>query len=579
MTAPVDHPELLRAALAGTLIDLHTRDAPARSAGRTVRAGALTALLTQRTPDGPPLRAVKLRGARITGELDLEAAEPPCPILLADCHFDMPVNLRECTAPAIRLPGCHLPGLTADQMSTTGDLALDGVTVHGTTSLAGARIGGNLSLNAARLTRPDGRALDAEALTVTGNMRCQDGFTAIGEIHLRGATIGGTLTMTGANLNAPGGDALAAARLSVGDDVFCRDLTADGETRVPGARIGGRLDLSRARLTNPGGTALTADRLTVEDGLLAEGLAAEGDVRLPGARINATLVLAGARLSNPGGQALNAADLAVNQDLHATNGFAAEGEVRLPGARIGGHLDLSESTLTAPGRRALDLEGATAAALTLLPRHRPTGDVNLTGARVGTLEDAPATWPTTIRLRGFTYDTLGLHEDTADVRTRIAWLTRDPGGYVPQLYDQLTSVYRRAGDEQAAHKVAVAKQWRRRAELNPAGKLANWLLYLTVGYGYRTWLAAVWLAVLLALGTWIFTETHPHDLTRTDKNAPAFNPFGYTLDVLLPIVDLGQQKAWRAKNAAMYWTWTFTASGWLLTTAVVAGLTGILKRT
>ncbi|TDC82251.1 oxidoreductase [Actinomadura sp. 7K507] len=349
-------------------------------------------------------------------------------------------------------------------------------------------------------------------------------------VKLRGATIGGTLTMTRAHLDAPGADALAAARLTVGDDMFCGDLTADGEMRLPGARIGGRLDLSRARLTNPGATALTADRLTVEDGVLAEGFTAEGEVRLPGAQINAPLILAGARLTDPGGQALN-------------------------------------------------LEGATATALILLPGHRPEGDVNLTGARVGTFDDDPATWPATIRLRGFTYDALGDHGDTADARTRIAWLTRDPGGYVPQLYDQLTAVYRRAGDEQAAHKVAVAKQWRRRAELNPAGKLTNWLLYLTVGYGYRTWQAAVWLAVLLALGTWIFTEAHPHDLTRADRNAPAFNPFGYTLDVLLPIVDLGQQKAWRAQDAAMYWTWTFIASGWILTTAVVAGLTGILKRT
>ncbi|MFD0687444.1 hypothetical protein [Actinomadura fibrosa] len=725
--------QLLHAAATGTPVDLRIgdaqHDAPAHAtawgAERTVRAGVLIDLLTgQHTPEGGRLRAVKLRGARIVGELDLEEAELACPLVLADCHIEQPVNLRGATSPAIRLPGCHLPRLAADQLRTTGDLNLDGLTAEGPIALAGARIGGNLSLKAAHLANPGGHALRAEALTVTESMWCRDGFTSIGEIHisgariggrlsmvgarlsnpggraltgdgltveqsmtcrdgftaegeirlpsahlgrlslvgarlsnprgyaltadgltiehdldcrdrftadgevhLRGATIGGTLHLTQARLNAPGADALAAARLTVGHDRFCRDLSVEGEVRLPGARISGRLDLNQAHLTNPGATALTADRLTVEDGVLGERLTANGQVRLPNAHVGGTLVLAGAHLTNPGGQALNADGLAADGDVHATDGFTAEGEIRLVGARIGGllsfeaatllnpgrralyafrlstggglhcragfkaegelllagaridgYLDLSDSTLTKPGRQALDLEGTTAVALVLLPRHRPDGGVNLANARVEIFEDDPATWPTSIHLRGFTYDSLGPRSDKADVRTRVGWLARDPGGYAPQLYDQLAAAYRRAGDEQAAGKVAIAKQWRRRAVLNPAGKVANWLLYLTVGYGYRTWLAAIWLVGLLALGTWIFTAAYPHDLTRVDTRAPHFNALGYTLDVLLPIADLGQQKAWRAHGAAMYWSWAFTTAGWVLTTAVVAGLTGLLKR-
>lgn len=724
---------LLHAARTGTLVDLRTgdarRDDPARatawSAERTVRAGVLIDLLTGRhTPEGGRMRAVKLRGARITGALDLEASDLACPLSLADCHIEQPVNLSGCSAAAVRLPGCHLPGLAADQLCTTGDLVLDGLTAQGPVTLGGARIGGSLSLKAARLADPGGIALRADALTVTESMWCRDGFTALGEmhipgarvggrlslvgarlsnpggraltgdgltveqnmtcrdgftaegeirlpsahlgrlsfdgarlsnpdgqaltadgltvkhnldcrdgftvdggIHLRGAAIGGTLNLTRARLNAPGRDALTASRITVSHDMFCRDLSVDGEMRLPGARIGGRLDLGHARLANPGATALTADRLTVDDGVLGEGLTAEGQVRLPGAHLGGVLVLAGARLTNPGGQALTADGLVADGDVHATDGFTAEGEVRLVGARIGGllsfeaatlsnpggwalyafrlsagggvhcragfraegelllagaridgYLDLSDCALAKPGRQALDVEGANALALVLLPRDRPEGGVDLTNARVGILEDDPRTWPASIHLRGFTYDSLGLRGDKADVRTRLAWLARDPGGYAPQLYDQLAAAYRRAGDEQAARTVAIAKQRRRRAMLNPAGKAANWLLYLTVGYGYRTWLAAVWLVGLLALGTWVFTAAHPHDLTRVDARGPHFNALGYTLDVLLPIADLGQQKAWRAHGAAMYWSWAFITAGWVLTTAVVAGLTGLLKR-
>jgi hypothetical protein len=41
----------------------------------------------------------------------------------------------------------------------------------------------------------------------------------------------------------------------------------------------------------------------------------------------------------------------------------------------------------------------------------------------------------------------------------------------------------RAGHEEAARRVAIAKQRHRRQVLNPASKMWNWLLYLTIGYG------------------------------------------------------------------------------------------------
>jgi hypothetical protein len=41
------------------------------------------------------------------------------------------------------------------------------------------------------------------------------------------------------------------------------------------------------------------------------------------------------------------------------------------------------------------------------------------------------------------------------------------------------------------------------------GKLWNWLLYVTVGYDYRTWLAGLWLVGLLAVGTLVFDRAYP----------------------------------------------------------------------
>ena len=72
---------------------------------RTVRAGLLVELLTgERAPEGGRLRSVKLRGARIGGVLDLEAATIACPLMLQDCYIDEPVNLGEAMAASIRMP-------------------------------------------------------------------------------------------------------------------------------------------------------------------------------------------------------------------------------------------------------------------------------------------------------------------------------------------------------------------------------------------------------------------------------------------------------------------------------------------
>jgi len=671
--------QMLTAAIIGALIDLQTGDAsddPAQGerwdTSRQIRATLLAELLTGKRHGDKTARAVKLRGARITGPLDLEASTISCPLLLQDCYLDERVNLDEATAPSIRMPGCHLPTLTAAQLRTTGDLQLnatkffangevnllgghiggqlilsgasltntsgpaltadgltvdqgmfcdDGFTAKGDVRLADAHIGGQLILNGATLTNPDGTALFADGLTVDRDMFCGDGFTATGEIRLNGAHIGGQLNLNGANLARPGGTALCGQMLTVdhamvGNEGFtaigevslsgahigglnlnganlanpggtalnvdgliathgmsCKEgFTATGMTSLLGAHIGGQLILDGATLTNPDGTALFADGLTVDrDMFCGDGFTATGEIRLNGAHIGGQFILTPAKLTNPGGTALSANDVTVDRDMFCGIGFIATGEICLVGATIRGALNMAGATLTNPAGSILDFEAANINTL-LMPRTQPYGEVILTNAKVEVFDDHEVGWPAVLRLRGFVYDSL--KNQDVSTRARLQWLKRDPGNFTPQLYDQLAAVYRRAGDEPAARKVAIAKQWRRRRVLNPL----NWLWYATVGYGYRTWLAAIWLAALVALGTWVFSRAYPARMIAISSHPPAFHAAAYALDLLLPVIGLGQKGAWQPQGSALYWSWVLTGAGWVLTTAVVAGLTGILKR-
>lgn len=78
-------------------------------------------------------------GPRITGQLDLEGSDLEREVFLQDCSFDEPVSLHRTRAPAVCLPGCHLPSIEAVQLETRGNLMLDDGLTAGCVDLRGAR--------------------------------------------------------------------------------------------------------------------------------------------------------------------------------------------------------------------------------------------------------------------------------------------------------------------------------------------------------------------------------------------------------------------------------------------------------
>lgn len=607
---------------AGTLVEL-SLDAlpaaqdPAKGANwgkdHQVRAQLLVELLTGSTgPKGGRPRALKLANARITGTLDLEAATLICPLTLQGCFFEEAVNLNEAQAPAVRLPGCQLPSLNAVQLETRGSLRLDrgfiaaggvdlrgariggdlviaGATIEGEVLLRGAHVGGYLNLAGTTLTNPDGVALAMVGLTVEHSVHCSAGFTAYGEVRMSGARIGGSLTFTGATLSNPGGYALMAHSVSVAGRMFCGSsidnpagFTTRGEIRLVDAHIGGFLTFAGASLENPGGAALIAYRLTVDQDLFcANGFRARGEVSLRNARVNALHCYDGS-FTAPDGLALDAEGLIAPHDVLCTDGFQAQGEVSFRGARVGGQLTFHGATLAGPSSpgRALNLQELDAHVLVLRPQAPPDGHVDLTHAHVGVLVDPQATWPQSLGLWDFAYDVL--HEDPRiDVAARLGWLERDPRGYAPQPYEHLAAVYRRGGREEDAARVALARQRRRHRDRHLLGRAWGILLDGLVGYGYRTWLGGLWLLGFLLAGSIVFARAYPAQMIpakQPGEPLPRFQPVIYALDTLLPVVDLHQQDNWIPRGLVQWWAWACILAGWVLTAAVAAALTGLIKK-
>jgi hypothetical protein len=451
----------------------------------------------------------------------------------------------------------------------------------GAVRLYRAHIRGHLVFTDAKLHNQDGDALTADGLTVEQNMWCSGGFEANGLVSLLGAHIGRTLNFDGAKLHNQGDHALAAYGLTVDQNMSCSGrFEADGAVSLSGAHIGGTLSLSGATLTNPAGRALDAERLTVDESMLCrDAFTAKGKVSLVGAHIGDNLDFDGGRLVNIGDYALLADGITVNQAMFCRNEFFGLGEIRMVGAHIGLELSFRTAAISNAGEVVLNLERIHTGLLDLQTTERPVGTVGLTNAHVDTYHDSKDTWPADLRLEGFTYGALEA-QPAVDVLTRLGWLERHRGSYAPQPYEQLAGCYRRAGREDDARKVAIAKQRRRRQTLDWRGKIWNKLLDWTVGYGYETWKAGRLLLAFVLVGWGIFNLAHPAYLSpaKPPLERPWFSGWLYALDLLLPFADLGYQDAWIARGwaAVVYLLWNL--AGWVLITAVVAALSGLIRR-
>jgi hypothetical protein len=241
--------------------------------------------------------------------------------------------------------------------------------------------------------------------------------------------------------------------------------------------------------------------------------------------------------------------------------------------------------------------------------------VDLRGLHAGSLEDTVKGWrpaeDSVLKLDGFTYAAL-MGDDTAKwKKRRNDWLKKT--AYATQPYQQLSDVYRSAGNSYAARKIAMARfnarlSWKQ-LKAHPFRQSGRWALRLLIGHGYEPWRALIPITALFLVAFFVTKHAaHAGDMVRvrglsTESSAPApktpakkppapeaaptdcsrkdypcLQPFLYAADLLVPVVNLGQRDAWRATGGSKWLPPLMTILGWALTTLIVAGFTGLVRR-
>lgn len=515
---------------------------------RTVRAELLRFLILG-SDHGFPMheKGLSVSGARVTGILDLEGCRIPRDIRLKDCLFEASPVLRSAIIDNLFLDGSALPGLQADRLEARGGLSVRGATVTGEVQLGGARIGGNIEADGATISSPEGAAINA------------DGLEAGGGILLRGADV-------------RGGIILSAARLGA-------DLNAVG-----------------AQIKRAGAVALDGD-----------GIAARGDLALRGAVI--------------------------------------EGEVRMRGAQFGGDVDCTAATLSEPDGYSMRLNGARISGLRQGASIH--GTLDLTATEIGAIDDEQASWPQKgdLLLNRCQYG--AFIGGPVDAASRLDWLSRQvperwKEDFWPQPYEQLSTVLREMGHDEDSRAVLITKEKlqrraRRARAKNPALRaalaLTDGVLAVTLRYGRQPLLALLWLVLFWGIGVVVFgfaerssalkpnspvvlrslewtmcrlAQTESRYMPSTGQvmagralagqtqlscflsqpeasSYPEFNPWMYSLDALLPVLQIGQKEFWRPDPSKPKGSFTLnyyyfqSVVGWALSLLAVAGFSGLVK--
>lgn len=531
---------LLRdAADSGTLVDLNDHS----ETDRIVRPEVIAALLlVTGRDDSRQVSAVRLAGAVIPGELNLEHAQIRRPLMLRSCRFANPIRLNYAQAQSVDLRESHFPRLLADGMCVSGNLDLRDA-VAGIQLVPGA-VNHFMHRSAVRAV---GARIDGDLYA--------GGISVTGELLLVGTDVGGVVTLRYARLNNAGGVAVQAGGLRIRRGLLMSHMLAQGEVRLPGVRIGGVMRLEDAEIRHPRGCAVSAEALVTESDVFAERLRAEGCVLLEGARIGGSLHLEGATLSGPGSgeAAISASRMIIGRSLYLSESFFADGDMQFIGMQVNGHLDM----------------------IGMRPTH---GVLDLRGVRVGDVRDTFEAWPVQVDLDGFTYDSLSRQ---VSAKKRLTLLARQQGQtpadrYRPQPYEQLAAFHRALGNDAEARTVLLAKQRARRHTQPWLRRAPGYFLDALVGYGYRPLRAVIWAALLMIVGSFYFAHVHP-TATGPGPLAP-YNPVLYTADQLIPVAQFGQQGAWHVHGAAECAAVALTACGWSLGIAIAAAVTRTVTR-
>ena len=476
---------------------------------------------------------------------------------------------------------------------------------YGGVKLNGIKIIGDLKCGGGKFKDKENRiAFSAQNASIEGDVLLNDCFEADGEVNLYRVEIKGRLDCYNASFNNPDRYAFIVQSAIINGTVYLNEgFKAKGEVNLLGTKIHGSLDCGSGEFNNLFGHAINCKKIIVERDVYfdkpisdkdgeKQPFKANGEVKLCGAQIGGELKCTGGIFNNPtGNDTHKCAFISKGLKVAAVffdEGFEPIGEVNLINTRIEGPLILKRV------------------------KKNDHYKLNLKCTYVRSLEDDKTSWPEKgkLILDDFIYDSI--EYDIHNHKDRVKWLGLNADEHSLQPYRQLANVLDNKGWEKEARGIRIAMNNQLRKETHKQ-KQRFWL-YITgklFGYGYKPF--KVWKIALIIwfLGAIIYSYGNSYGLMQPPKDPtakkdptssynseikiyehyPEFYAIPYSLDVFLPIVDLHQEAYWLPSRAnkecnitcepvyclLISWMYFQIMAGWVLTTMLVGGLSGLIR--
>jgi hypothetical protein len=587
------------------------------------------------TLDGSICRRILGDRLRLTGTLSLKKVHAVGRVSFADATVDGDVSLAGATIEVASGTALQLQSIRARYVSlnhgfqATGGVNLVAAQIDGDLACIGAHLIApaavvriaehpreNLGAVAALIPPADGMALAASGARINGRVFIRGpGLRVRGAIVLRYARIEGFLDINRASfvriasMTSPKHAAIMLDGSYVGGGINLWRAYVRGPVNVTAVDTRD-IRASEAVLMSPGEEALLIDGAQITE-LDLSYAKVHGGVSLVRSVVTGTITCDGAELrGGPNGALIadrtKADSIFLRRDLTkpSSQPFHAYGKVTMIGAHISGDMDC----LAGIFHGDVDI---TRAMVEGTLHWRPSADsaaqrVAFTDARVGVLDDRDAPWDRfqSVALDGLAYRALA--SVPAIEAQRQTWLTErlrllrrsvsshsvadasQTGPGTPQPYEQLAAALRADGYELEARRVGYRREEARRFGLHGWPWLANQILRVTIGHGYYPRRVFYCTLTLVFTGCWVFLWARHMDLLspvgQHDAAVEIWAPV-YSLETLLPIVDLGQEERWRlvsdrsvASAVVQAYVVVHILTGWLLATLGIAAVSGLLRR-
>lgn len=501
-------------------------------------------------------KGIQIDGANIIGKLNLQFSNIRFPIQFNNCYFSREIDLGDASIHTLCLSGSRVPSIDATGLKAEFNICMDeGFTGLGEMNFTGARIGGSVSCSNGRFINSGGDAINFQDTTIRGSVFLDEEFCAMGDVVLSGSIIGGSLCCENGMFINPDSDCLSCDGIRVDGNInLSEGFTAKGEVILIGAEVKGDLVCSRGRFCGSYKKSVT------------------------GLDVNGRHCLCVRRAT-------------INGDIFMTENVCFNGVVDFGGSHIDGCMRLLE----------IEYDNETI--------------LDLRSAHINHIWDKPSGWPGkgNLRICELTYNSF--YEDSQiDINQRLIWLHLMPyDKFRNQPYEQLAKVLRNSGQEEDAKKIMIAKSQDelKLAALPKGSKFVKHVLGLTIGFGYRPFMVCKWAFAFILLGSILFGAGYHNEVVTPSNNMAnsgdastnkgtadyrKFNAIIYSLDIFIPLIDFFESSNWnvngnrgkiivdfgwwdlRTGSLLCFYTYIHIFVGWVLTTLLAVGLSGVLRK-